>query len=313
MKTLQIVIHVLPREIDQLERLCNSLKESYFFVKNDIDIILDVSLNLNEIFIDWDKSLIPKDFFIEKFQNINKLHSDWTHKNIFKLENSDSCLGINDKRRNSINDGLDFDYVMYLDLDLFFSHMTLVSLTQIINQIDTDYNIISPETVKLWDDSWSDLVNEKFKNKDFNFFKSIDPFSVHKIVFDNLVEDKIKYKKINNVKFGGGWFNVFSKKLLKFINIPNSLGSYGLDDTFVMMGANIMKQKGYDVSQYILQGTVCIENNKFTLYEFNPYDKFLVDKSFKNKGRDFKQNLRKESNENFESELNKFYKRIYNE
>ena len=310
MKTLQVVVHVLPREIDQFERLCNLFKESYFFVKDEINIVLDASLNLNEIFVDWKNSQIPKEFFIEKFNNINELHSDWTHKNIFQIENSDKCLGINDKRRNSINDGLDYDYLMYLDLDVFFSHMTLVSLTQLINQIDTDYNIISPETVKLWDDSWADLVNEKYVNHNHEFFKTIDPYSVHKLVFDNLVEEKIKFRTINNVKFGGGWFNVFSKKLLKFINIPESLGSYGLDDTFVMIGANMMKQKGYDVTQYILEGTICIENNKYTLYNYNPYDKFLADKSFEDKGRTFKQGLRKKSNENFELELNKFRDRI---
>ena len=310
MKTLQVVVHVLPREIDQFERLCNLFKESYFFVKDEINIVLDASLNLNEIFVDWENSQIPKEFFIEKFNNINELHSDWTHKNIFQIENSDKCLGINDKRRNSINDGLDYDYLMYLDLDVFFSHMTLVSLTQLINQIDTDYNIISPETVKLWDDSLADLVNEKYVNHNHEFFKTIDPYSVHKLVFDNLVEEKIKFRTINNVKFGGGWFNVFSKKLLKFINIPESLGSYGLDDTFVMIGANMMKQKGYDVTQYILEGTICIENNKYTLYNYNPYDKFLADKSFEDKGRTFKQGLRKKSNENFELELNKFRDRI---
>ena len=37
MKTLQVVVHVLPREIDQLERLCNTFKESYFFVENQIN------------------------------------------------------------------------------------------------------------------------------------------------------------------------------------------------------------------------------------------------------------------------------------
>ena len=310
MKTLQVVVHVLPREIDQFERLCNLFKESYFFVKDEINIVLDASLNLNEIFVDWKNSQIPKEFFIEKFNNINKLHSEWTHKNIFQIENSDKCLGINDKRRNSINDGLDYDYLMYLDLDVFFSHMTLVSLTQLLNQIDTDYNIISPETVKLWDDSWTDLVNEKYINHNHEFFKTVDPYSVHKLVFDNLVEEKIKFRTINNVKFGGGWFNVFSKKLLKFINIPESLGSYGLEDTFVMIGANMMKQKGYDVTQYILEGTICIENNKYTLYNYNPYDKFLADKSFENKGRTFKEGLRKKSNENFELELNKFKDRI---
>ena len=308
MKTLQVVIHCLPREIDQLERLCNLLKESHFFINDKLKVVLDITLNLNDIFVDWEKSQIPKEFFIEKFNNINKLHSDWTHKNIFDIEISkNKCLGINDKRRNSINDGLDFDYLMYLDLDVFFSHMSFVSLTQVINDIiDSEYSIISLETVKLWDDSWNNLVNEKYLNENHDFFKSVDPYSIHKVVFDNLIEEKINYRTIDNIKFGGGWFNVFSKNLLKFINIPESLGSYGLDDTFVMIASNMMKQKGYDVKQYILEGTLCIENNKYTLYDYNPYSKFLFDKSFENKGRIFKQELRKKSNENFELELNKF-------
>ena len=62
MKTVQIVIHCLPREIDQLERLCNSLRESYYFVENQIDIILDVTLNLN------DKIAINK---VVKFEQLN--------------------------------------------------------------------------------------------------------------------------------------------------------------------------------------------------------------------------------------------------
>ena len=60
----------------------------------------------------------------------------------------------------------------------------------------------------------------------------------------------------------------------------------------------------------MLPSRMSIENNKYTLYNYNPYDKFLADKSFENKGRTFKQGLRKKSNENFELELNKFRDRI---
>ena len=48
MKTVQIVIHCLPREIDQLERLCNTLRENYYFVENHVNVVLDVTLNLND-------------------------------------------------------------------------------------------------------------------------------------------------------------------------------------------------------------------------------------------------------------------------
>ena len=85
MKTVQIVIHCLPREIDQLERLCNTLRESYYFVENQINIVLDVTLNLNNVFTDWKQSKIPKEFFIQKFQTIEKFN-DWTYENLFDIE-----------------------------------------------------------------------------------------------------------------------------------------------------------------------------------------------------------------------------------
>ncbi len=309
MKTLQIVIHCLPREIDQLERICNSLRESYYFIENELDIIIDVTLNLNDTFTVWEESTIPKDFFIKKFKNIEKFN-DWTFKNIFKIDENNKCLGINDKRRNSINDGLNYDYIMYLDLDVYFPNLSFLTLTQLINQIQTEYNIISLETVKLWDDSWDNLVNNNYKTKDYNFYKNIDPYRVNKISFDNLVNEKIGIRTINPIKFGGGWFNIFSKNLLKFINIPNSLGPYGLDDTFVMMASNIMKQKGYNVEQYVLEGLVGIENNKYTIYNYNPYEDFIKDISFSNRGREFKQTYRENSQTNFNIELNKFIKKI---
>ena len=309
MKTVQIVIHCLPREIDHLERLCNTLRESYYFVENQINIVLDVTLNLNDVFTDWEQSKIPKEFFIQKFQTIEKF-IDWTYENLFDIEDQNKCLGINDKRRNSINDGLEYDYLMYLDLDLYFPNYSFISLTQLIDTLDNDYNIISLETVKLWDNSWDGLVNKNYKDKDYEYHKHLDPHRVNKIAFDNLINEEVKIRKINPIKFGGGWFNVFSKKLLKFINIPESLGSYGLDDTFVMMAANMMKQRGYEINQYILEGLVCIENNKYTLYDYNPYKNLIKDISFENKGRDFKQAYREKSNINFNKELNNFINKI---
>ena len=105
-------------------------------------------------------------------------------------------------------------------------------------------------------------------------------------------------------------FNIFSKNLLRFINIPVSLGSYGLDDTFVMMAANYMKQKGYDINQFVLEGLVCIENNRYTLYDYNPYKNFLEDKSFSNKGREFKKHSKEKSHINFNNELKKFIDKL---
>lgn len=309
MKTLRIVIHCLPREIDHLERLCNVLRESYYFVPNEINIILDVTLNLNKEFTNWEESTIPKDFFIQKFNNI-KQFNDWTFNNLFDIDEEGKCLGINDKRRNSINDDVASDYIMYLDLDVFISNLSLIPLVAAFDSIEDEYLIISAELVRLWDSSWDELVNDSFKTEDHEYFKNIDPFKVSRLTYDNVSENGFGIRKVNSIKFGGGWFNVFSTNLLKFITVPDSLGSYGLDDTFVMFAAAAMKRAGYNINQYVLNGIMCVENNKYSMYDYNPYANFIADKSFENKGRDFKKNAKQQSHENFDIELRKFLAKI---
>ena len=51
---------------------------------------------------------------------------DWTHKNIFDINIDDTCLGCNDKRRNSIRKYADeVTHFMYLDTDVYFSQFNL--------------------------------------------------------------------------------------------------------------------------------------------------------------------------------------------
>ena len=48
--------------------------------------------------------------------------------------------------------------------------------------------------------------------------------------------------------------------MLKFIGIPDELGHYGSEDTFLMFACELMKQKNYDVQQYILNGLYIAED-----------------------------------------------------
>ena len=125
MSSLHIILHCLPREIDDLERIVNQLKTSSHYLRKNDEVILDFTLNLSKNYTDWDKSLLPKDFFIEKYE-VMKAKSDWTSKNIFEINDvdDDRCLGINDKRRNSIREH-QADNFMYLDTDVFFSQYNL--------------------------------------------------------------------------------------------------------------------------------------------------------------------------------------------
>jgi hypothetical protein len=307
MKILQIIIHCLPREIDQLERVLNKLHESSFFLEEENKVIIDVTLNLNDDFIDWENSILDKQFFINKFNQLEK-KSTWAYKTLFDVDDKKKCLGINDKRRNSINNvKKEVTHLMYLDLDVFFNKLNLYFIFQSLNQIKNQYHIISSELTKLWDNSWDLLSNKKFSGESYDFWKTLDPHSIEYHVNN---EEEFNIKPLNTIKFGGGWFNVFSVNLLKFIGIPDSLGPYGLDDTYVMEASKLMKSKGYDLTQYILVGNIICENIKYSIYDYNPYEKYIVDKSFVNGGKEFKQSFRINSQANFNKELQNFNNKL---
>ena len=302
---LQIILHCLPREIDEVERICNHLQRSSHFLDEKDKVILDFTLNLSDTLTDWKKSKLPKEFFIEKWKMMES-RSDWTHKNIFEINTDDTCLGCNDKRRNSIRKYADdVTHFMYLDTDVYFSIYNLFYIFRAIEQIKNEYHIISSQLLRLWDDGWNVISNDRFISMgyDSKIWLKFDPFGIDVEVLKHINE--LNLKEFPYVKFGGGWFNVFSSNLLKFIDVPDSLSSYGLDDTFVGECSNLMKQKDYDISQYILDNLVVCENRKYR--DLNPYNNMIkdltIDESFKQKYRDNAEKYYPSEIENFKNKL----------
>jgi hypothetical protein len=82
--------------------------------------------------------------------------------------------------------------------------------------------------------------------------------------------------------------------------MPDSFGPYGVDDTYVMLCCNVMKQKGYDVQQYVLEGIVVAENMK---YRWNSYQEYLY---LLNKQDEF----RKQAESNLNKEIEFFINRV---
>ncbi len=323
MSTIQILLHILPREIDELERICDHLHRSSFFLSPDDKVNLDITLNLSNEFTDWDKSLLPKEFFIEKFKSI-EIKSDWTNKNIFELNYDKICMGCNDKRRNSIRKYSDsVSHFLYLDPDVSFPMWGLYYMFRAIESINSEYYMITGETQRLWDESWDCIVNKRYLNtpigpEDFSklnlrAYKKFDPYKIDKEFFDNIGDTKIK--PINNFKFGGGWFNVFSSNMLKFIDIPDELGSYGLDDTYVLQCAQLMGQKGYDIKQYVIENLLVCESRKYKKFptgmqkenvEVNPYNKLLVH----NINQEDRQKFAKLAQEKYPEVINRFTNKL---
>jgi hypothetical protein len=284
----QIVIHLLPYEIDWFEWQMKQLKQGSYFLEKEDNVIIDVTLNLN--LVEWSKSQLPKQFFVNKFNQIEKI-CDWCVTN-FIVDDENKCLGCDDKRRESIRSSTS-DNILYLDCDLIFRPELLKYMIDSAKIIQNPYYIISPQTVRMWDNSWDILTNEKYISTPASVenYYSNDPFETI-----SKREEEISITPINQFKFGGGWFNLISTKLLKLTDIPDSFGPYGVDDLYVMICCDILKQKQYDVKQYVLKGITVIENFK---YRWDPYSDFLY---LINKIEEYK----KQAENNLNVEIKKF-------
>jgi len=233
-----------------------------------------------------------------------KQRCDWTSKNIFEINDSNRCLGINDKRRNSLRENNPKNF-MYLDTDVHFSMFNLSYLFRAIEQIQNEYYVLNSQLLRLWDESWNMISNERYipMGYDSKIWLKYDPFKLDAEVFN--YASNINIKELNGFKFGGGWFNVFSSNLLKLIDVPDSLSSYGLDDTFVEEGCRMMQQKGYDIKQYTLDNMLVCENRKYR--DLNPYEDYITDKT---NSDEFKQAYRDNANKYYPDELKKLSERL---
>jgi len=260
--TTQIVLHLLPQEIDWFEWQSKQFKLGSYYISDEV--IIDVTLNLN--LVDWNQSQLPKQFFIDKFNQIKTLW-DWDQPQ-FIIDEENKCLGCDDKRRESIR-STTADNILYLDSDLLFKPELLSYMIESAKLVEQEYYIISPQTVRMWDESWDVITNQQYLSTPANMetYYANDPFEI--IMHEH---SDVNLKPINQFKFGGGWFNLLSTKLLKLTDIPDSFGPYGIDDLYVMICCDILKQKGHDVQQYVLENTAVIENFK---YRWNPYKNYL--------------------------------------
>lgn len=290
MKT-QIVMHILPREIDQCYRLIHDLKRSSYFLSKDDKIILDLTLNLSDHYTNWNDSKLTKEFFIEKFKYIEKVS---TFENHFKI--SHEITGINSVRRKALRENSDVTHFLWVDVDMFINQTCLYMALEAAKSVIDDYSIISAELIQGWDPSWDVISNPKTRNtprvyhedgitadRSKSLWGTTDPYDMY---MENNIDKEPSLRKTDTIKFGGGLFNLFNADLLRLIDIPDSFTHYGLDDTFIMVGSQMMKQLGYNINQYVLEDVNILEDH---WYRENVYDKFLTLTDYKKVKNDFKQ------------------------
>jgi hypothetical protein len=225
--------------------------------------VLDVTMSMSSELIDWKKSSIPKQYFIDKFMKLSA-HTDWCIKT-FRL--SDEINGCVSQRRFTTLEYNDADFFIWLDTDIVFDERTLAyfeSVLPIVSQ-QTPYSIVTPEIVKVWDTTWDCLVNEEFINKPLNYQKENDPYKDSGIKGDVGLESiEADIPNQPRFKFAGGWFTALSGELVRRIGIPESFGHYGYEDTFIMWGSEkLIKINNLDIRQFKIKNLVVCENYKY--------------------------------------------------
>ena len=261
-----IIIHIFPQEIDQLEQTLISLKKSSKYFDGNQKFLVEVVLNLN--FTKWDESKIDKEFFINKLSNLEDLTKSWAQTDFWVSEKNES-LGCTDPRR-ICSTKYKADAFIWLDVDIVFSDTLLYHMVEGFNLLKDKepYLIITPEITRLWDSTWDVITNMNRFNEEANHenYFNRDPYLTTGLL------DEVTLEKINTFKFGGGWFTLLSSKLLEKVIIPDKMGPYYMDDTFIMYCCIEGKNKGFKASQYTVSNEIIIENNKF---RYNPYKDYL--------------------------------------
>ena len=291
-----ISIFCLPYEIDDLENTLNQLKKASHYIDKKIDWCLDVTMCLADDMVNWNKSSLPKKFFEDKLLKLLSI-TDWCTKNI---QTSTEIKGCVSQRRYSLEKHREADYFIWLDTDIIFDERTLFYIEQSIKGTNKDYLqiIITPEIVRVWDNTWDCIVNEQFLDKPLEYQKTNDPYKDSGIKGDiSIVPVTNSNSPQSRFKFAGGWFTCISGKLLNRIGVPDSFAHYGYEDTFLMVGSEkLVREQNEEIHQFKIKNLVVCEN-----YKYRGHYHYLNSLSVYDRREEFK----KISHDNFLPELKK--------
>lgn len=259
----KILIQLFPMisEIDYLERTLLMLKQASIHVdKTKFHIILDVTLPISSYLTDWDNSILKQDYFISKFKNLEK-YADWCDEYYFNID--DKVKGGTDCSINNIYKYSNVDDIILLDNDIMFNQYTLNLILESSIEIKKSQPkyIITPECVKLWDETWDVLVNDNFINQPYGYEKQNDPITDTANIYGDISLESLK-----EYKWGGGWFTLYSKELLDYIQFPRDIEGYTPIDTFIMECCKYIP----NVTQYKIKNLIIAEDYRYinrTLYD----------------------------------------------
>jgi hypothetical protein len=247
MKRTLICIHVMPPEFTLFERWIADFRQSLSFLTPLDRVTLRASLNLNPRRIDWSQSSLSPAYFIERFRHLMAgLPAN------YEIREDDSLAGTTQQKRECI--ALDYDQFIFADPDIAFPPYLLKGLLGVSYKLSGRY-MVAPPVPRLWDETWDMLVHPDLLTKPLGYYLSHSPEETRR-----QPPQEIFAVPIEETKFGTGWMNLYSKELLSFTGIPESLGGYGAEDTFIGLASRVARHNGYPCAMYILRNVYVSED-----------------------------------------------------
>ena len=264
-----ISIHISPYEIDNYQTFIQQLRRNLNYTEDEI--IFTPYLNLSHYFYDWSNSTLQSDYFVNRFNELNSIVKDECELNS-TINYDNKILGAFSYKTYFLNKYKNnVDAFIWFDSDMIFPDNTISTLIAAHKGVDNKYCVISPQIVRLWDNTWDVLVNGKYINTPAShaIYKGFDGYNLYE-------SDGRELEVITNTqrfKFASGWGNLISAGIFRdLIDFTYDLGHYGPDDTFIMNMLDHYKfNKNKKINQYIVENLVVTENYKHNLNQYKDY------------------------------------------
>jgi len=284
---IKIIYHIMPWEIDYALLSFTQFKKSKYYLLPEDNVSIETVLNLSSYIIDWDRSNLPKTFFIDKYNEISNLLIDYNH--IKRIYNGDKIYGHLNLQKECISP--EIDYYMGVCPDMYFSEHLLAYMIEGAKSIKNEYFVITPQISKLWDDTWDILVNPLYKDIPYETWFESEIFDIiHNDSNSNL---DIILSPIDKIKYAG-WFDLWNKNFYeKLAPVWDEWEGYGSWDWYTILVTEQFKRFGGDFQQYVLEGKTTFEYSIGSLKNgfSNYYKKYLFLKDIPDQKEKFKNNV----------------------
>ena len=264
----KITCHLMPWELDYALLSFTQLKKSKYYLNSDDKVYIDVTLNLSSYLINWSESKISKEFFINKFENLQPLLKDYICR--FKIYDGDKLYGGLNTTFESTEKHI--DHYMFLNPDMYFSENLLAYLIESSKHIKNEYFIITSQIPKLWDITWDPISHPYYRDIQYDSWNNLDTYDVR--YFSKINNGETKLTPLDTHKWAG-WMDLYNKKMWETFWSVEGWNGYGAHDWYTMLLTQYAKDKGVDIQQYILENQIVCE------YEIGPLKEGNLSKHYK--------------------------------